>query len=326
MTVTFEPLPAYVGQDIEVVGASTLRRRVTVKPAMCGHNSLFVGQVGDWTWETVSAACGTNAFAATDASGGPTYLSFYYYHLRGDARAHVRAFSFGDELDVVSQAFGYGSESVLTLHRVSPAGLVAGDAGLDAEEFYEQPRPGCLYVENFNRWITRSKEGSNEGLVKSSPVGFRHEHLPRLPDRWSPRRVYSEARDRLAFALPAAVDDVLVDRYAVDYPVDITRDINGVGLIYFATYFSIVDRALLETWRHLGRDDRSFLDRVVTDQKLCYLGNADYDSVLTLTTSIWRRASGDEVANVVVADRGTSRVLAVSTLELHAGHSDVVGD
>ena len=35
----------------EVRGTDTLTRREIVRPGMCGHNSLFVGQVGDWTFE-----------------------------------------------------------------------------------------------------------------------------------------------------------------------------------------------------------------------------------------------------------------------------------
>src|SRR4051794_20156326 len=161
-----------------VVTTAPLVRDVTVTPAMCGYNSLFVGQVGDWTWQTVSELCGTDAFTARDETGAPTYLAFYYFHVRGSHDMHLRRLTFGDRLRVLSASYGYGSESVLTLHRIALAGAPeAGAAELDPMEFFERPLPGCLYVETFNRWVTRSVARSNRDLVRSAPADFRHEHL-----------------------------------------------------------------------------------------------------------------------------------------------------
>lgn len=101
----------------------------------------------------------------------------------------------------------------------------------------------------------------------------------------------------------------------IEHPVDVVRDVNGVGLLYFASYFSMVDEALLALWRKQGGTDAAFLDRTVADQQICYLGNADVDAVLTLSTSSWRRTDdpGEEVTDVLIRDRDTDRVIAVST-------------
>ncbi|HEX6969590.1 MAG TPA: LnmK family bifunctional acyltransferase/decarboxylase [Micromonosporaceae bacterium] len=309
---------------------ATVTRTEVVRPAMCGHNSLLLGRIGDWTWDAVAAVCDTDVLRAFDPSGAPTYLSFYYYRVRGGRRFHLRTPSFGDRLHVTSRVFGFGSESVLTLHRLArtPAGERSPDPDdirpIDPDEFYRAGDDGHLYVENFNRWITRSDAASNEGLVRSSPIGFRHSHLPRLPDRYSPRLACHRARTRLTF-----VDDETQpsepsgEPFTVDYPVDASRDLNGVGLLYFATYFSIVDWALLRFWQQLGGDVRSFLDRIVVDQQLCYLGNADAGTVVRVTV---RRRSRDaspdlNVIDVVLRDRASDRLLAVCTLQLlNGGH------
>ena len=45
-------------------------RTEVVRPAMCGHNALFVGQIGDWTWDTVAAASGfVTPFQHSDKAG-----------------------------------------------------------------------------------------------------------------------------------------------------------------------------------------------------------------------------------------------------------------
>jgi probable biosynthetic protein (TIGR04098 family) len=321
----------------EVRGTDTLCRREVVRPGMCGHNSLFVGQVGDWTWDAVSALCGVDALRATDPSGAPTYLSFYYYRVRGSRRFHLRTPSFGDRLRVTSRLFDFGSESILTLHRIIPDGTGGGpegNDGIDVDEFYRFADPDCLYVENFNRWISRGTARSNENLVRASPVGFRHRHLPDLPERYSPRAACHRARTELSFLDPAGYRPE-GPQWTVDYEVDISRDLNGVGLLYFASYFALVDWALLRFWRWLGRTDAAFLDRVVLDQQLCCLGNADGGRVVTATLRRWRPvavappgtaadpgAAADgatEAFDVVLRERDGGRILAVCTLHLALG-------
>ncbi|MFD5025134.1 hypothetical protein ACFWMZ_08995, partial [Streptomyces sp. NPDC058373] len=79
----------------------------------------------------------------------------------------------------------------------------------------------------------------------------------------------------------------------------------------------IVDWALLRYWRALGRPDTAFLDRIVVDQRLCYLGNADLDAVLSIGVRAWNRPgdpSGTELVDLVLGDARTGRALAVCTL------------
>ncbi|MFE1950790.1 LnmK family bifunctional acyltransferase/decarboxylase [Streptomyces sp. NPDC059524] len=304
-----------------------ITRTVTVRPGMCGPGSLFPGQLGDWTWETVTAQCGTDVFSARDASGNPTYLAFYYFRVRGDRTLHPRSLTFGDRLTVTSGCYDQGTESVLTLHRVDRAGTPGADRPLDLAEFYERPRGGTLYVENFNRWVTRSAPDSNQGLVKSSPPDFRNDGLPALPAAYSPRAVYREARGAHTFRAPNEPGFTPLDTTVeIEHPVDVVRDVNGVGLLYFASYFSMIDEAALALWRRLGRSDRAFLRRVVVDQQVCYLGNADLDSVLVLGAHARTSTTtpGEEIVDVVIRDRDSGRVIAVSTLhtvhDLHGSH------
>ena len=153
-------------------------------------------------------------------------------------------------------------------------------------------------------------------LVKSSPVDFQTAHLPSLPDRYSPRPVFHHARNHRTFR--ETQDTTPTAEFQAQYRIDITRDINGVGLVYFAAYFSIIDQAILRLWRHLGRSDTSFMTRTVLDHKVCFLGNAEIDSVLDIGVRAWKVVGkpGQEVLDVVIRDRGTRRMLAISTVHL----------
>lgn len=321
---------------LRVRGDGTLVRSELATPGTCGPNSLFVGRLGDWTWDAVSAACGTNVYDAREPGGAPVYLSFYYFRIRGSRRFNPQRITFGDRLQVASAVFQQTSESVLTLHRVrkerdaadpapidaAPTDTASADtAPIDPGEFYAAADEDCLYVENFNRWIARGRPDSNRDLVRSSPVGFEYRHLPALPPRFSPRVACAQARDQLAFehnTRPLRLPD---EPFRVSYRVDASRDLNAVGLLYFASYFSIVDWALLRLWRRLGRGDRAFLRRAVLDQRMCYLGNADADAALEITLTRWpsRTDPHDELVDAVVADGATGRTLAVSSLHVCPG-------
>jgi probable biosynthetic protein (TIGR04098 family) len=253
-------------------------------------------------------------------------LSFYYYRIRGSRKFHLRTSTFGDRLHITTRLFDFGSESVLALHqiwRIPPGQPAPHHSGrVEPARFYAFGDENCLYVENFNRWVTRSDARSNQDLVRSSPLGFRHAHLPTLPPAYSPRLVCQQARARLSFIDPGTGDyRPPGPPCRVRYHVDPSRDLNGVGLLYFATYFSIVDWALLQLWRQLGRDDQSFLDRVVIDQQLCYLGNADAGSAID--ASVQRREvagePGTEVVDVVLRGSRPDRLLAICTLRIQPG-------
>jgi probable biosynthetic protein (TIGR04098 family) len=311
--------------NLRLIGNTTVVRTEMVNASMCGQNSLFCGRIGDWTWDAVSALCGIQVLNAQNSLGQHTYLSFYYYHLSGGRLFHLHTPAFGDLLHITSTVFGFGSESVLTLHRITrtPAGHDPDptmlDAPVDPEEFYSSRAPNCLYVENFNRWITRGSSEGNSNLLSSSPLGFDHSHLPTLPRKYSPRIAYHDARTHQTF-LPQGREGFspLREPVELEYLVDASRDLNGVSLLYFASYFSIVDWAVLQFWHSLGRTDADFLSREVLNQKLCYLGNADTDTIIAIDLQGFARDSdpAEQYVDVVLREADTRRVLAVCTLHL----------
>ncbi|MEO0443972.1 MAG: LnmK family bifunctional acyltransferase/decarboxylase, partial [Pseudomonadota bacterium] len=260
------------------VNDHTLVREVTIKPTMCGHNALLIAQIGDWTWDSVSRLCHVNAFTAKDSEGNPTYLSFYYYQLLGTEAFHLHMPSFGDRLQIVSSCFGSGSESVLTLHRISAVDRQLPPT-LSTQEVLHERLPACLYVQNFNRWIQRGAAG-NTALYTASPEGFQYQLLPEVSQEHSPRLAYDLARRQGAFPLEETYEKT--DQWIIHYDVDMARDLNGVGVLYFASYFSIVDTTLAKVWLKVGRDARSFFSRVIKNQRVCFLGNTEAGTRLSI--------------------------------------------
>lgn len=276
-----------------------LERVELVTPAMCGHNSLFIGQLGDWTWDAVGASCRIDPYTAADPDGNPVYLSFAYFRVRSGGGLSVEDLTFGDRLRVRSKVLSCGGDSVLTVHQVSrdqgaPGAEAAGGVG----DFFRRDTPGSIHVENFNRWIRRSGHDTNHGLRRATPAGFRVDHLEPVADEHTPRRVWAQARRTAGFG--AEGEPPPEARLSLTYQVSASRDLNGVGLLYFASYFSIVDWAVLSMWRSLGRSAGGYLRRRVLDRQLCYIANANADDVLDIEVTTHRDAAGPDVVDVVL--------------------------
>ncbi|SFF66287.1 biosynthesis cluster domain-containing protein [Streptomyces mirabilis] len=242
--------------------------------------------------------------------------------VRGGRTIHPHGLTFGDELRVSSRAFQLGSRSVMTLHRLAPADLELDDVPLDPVEVYERRHPDCLYAENFNRWIARTSAGSNKSLAQVCPADFAYADLPRLPNKYSPRALVGRARTADSFHPAGPPGFVEADPpFTVEYTLDVVRDLNGAGLMYFASYFSIFDTALLRLWRSLGRTDEQFLRRKVTDQEIGYFGNADPGAVFTIAVRRWHSTKhpGTEIADMAMHEADTGRLIAVTGVEIETG-------
>ncbi|MFF2820928.1 LnmK family bifunctional acyltransferase/decarboxylase [Kitasatospora cineracea] len=309
----FAPQPVFT--HVERTGPACVRRTETIRPGMCGPLQSFVATVGDWTWEAVSTLCGLDVFSARDGDGNPSYLAFYYYRITGGGDLSPADLTFGDRVTVDSRVFDAGRRSVLTVHRLSRENGPEPPP-LELEELHGRPRPGCLYVENLNVWITRGAAGGNTGLIRSAPVGFAHEHLPKVPEQYAPRFLCARARDDGAFPHHGPPLGPVAPSMRIDHRVDPTRDVNGVGLLHFASFFSLAEGAQLLQWRSRGLEDRAFLGRRLLDARICYLGNADLDARLAVDVATGRSGNGSarETSDLVVRDLGAARTIAVASL------------
>lgn len=291
-----------------------LERVEVITPAMCGHNSLFIGQLGDWTWDAVGAACRIDPYTAVDPNGNPVYLSFAYFRVKASSGLSAEELTFGDRLRIRSKVLSCGGDSVLTLHQVNRDHGVPGDEAArnttcGVDEFFRYDTPGRIHVENFNRWIQRSGHDTNHGLRRATPVGFQVDHLDQISDKYTPRRVFAMARKMAGFRAEGEPEPEA--QLALTYRVNASRDLNGAGLLYFASYFSIVDWAVLCMWRSLGRPASSFLRRLVLDRQLCLIANANADDILDIDVMIYRGVGDLDVVDVTLRHQGRG-LLAVA--------------
>ena len=76
-----------------------------------------------------------------------------------------------------------------------------------------------------------------------------------------------------------------VTSYEHRYPIDVDRDTNGAGLVYFANYVAFMDTA-----ERLALDGGA-PERSLRHRRIAYYGNADVNDTLTIAVTVLRSAA-----------------------------------
>lgn len=308
-------------------------RRLSLWPSMCGGSSRLVSQIGDWTWEMSERFCQANPTRAFAPNGDPTYLSFCYIRLKAGAYMDWNDVGIGDEMEVSSRPYRSGPGGLHTVHRLQRLSRPGAERGtgsdkpeqspplLTVEEAHESLKDHCLYAETYNRWVSRSDPSSNENLIRAAPSLFQNRNLDDLPRHYRAKRFFQVAQEYGSFYVETGSEETLsLPEPIFLYAIDPTHDVNGVGLLYFASYFAMIDRAFLDAWVTLGGTIREFVSRRVLEQRIVYLGNADFETSLCIHRSL-RRIPGE---NVLIFDASMQRshdqkTIAIATFWVELG-------
>ena len=106
---------------------NTIKRKVVVELGLCGHNSLFIGRMGDWIWKSVEIITGVDVLRAMTKENIPSYLAYIYFHIKDGNKLHLKNLRLGDNLEIVTSIYGLDEESILSLSRISYEGKSAGE-------------------------------------------------------------------------------------------------------------------------------------------------------------------------------------------------------
>jgi probable biosynthetic protein (TIGR04098 family) len=150
--------------------------------------------------------------------------------------------------------------------------------------------------------------------------------VPPLGGEPESSRIVRAARTQGRFPTPDATGDPLwTGAFQTRVPIDPDRDLNGVGLLYFANYVAFLDaaerRALQEA---AGMDAAALNGRVTVRRRIAYFGNAEPADQLDVEVEALRLA-GPHAGHLLVHHRvrraSDGRLIAVAMAErqLRAG-------
>src|SRR4029453_11306480 len=198
----------------------------------------LLAYLGDLRWGDLGTATGVAPSAQRDADGHAVYASFYFVGIDGFPEAGLGVFGPDDTIDIVSTLERYGRSMLDGEHFLYRAGT------LPAELPATLPPAPRVRLSNV---IVR--EGRNMDDLRSTwPANANLDDVPVSADEPDSYRLIKLARQTGRFGeLPGGASPLWVGRRSVRYPIDADRDVNGVGLVYFANYVAILDWAERQT-------------------------------------------------------------------------------
>ena len=225
---------------------------------------LLMKVAGHFQWQSIAAAAGMPLSVLRTTAGGEVYASFYYIETIVPPSAPLESFRLDDTVrfSVALRAFkNIAFEGRLRFDR--PERL--GDAS-----------PSIRFA---NIFITPEK--GNSRLRVAPPAQADFADLPPLPNEENP---YHLTRAASESGLLGLVDNDWQVAGAREhrYPIDVDRDTNGAGLVYFANYFAFMDTA-----ERLALDGAA-PERSLRRRRVAYYGNADVNDTLTIAVTVLR--------------------------------------
>jgi len=233
----------------------------------------LLAYAGDLRWCDIGIATGRPAAHHKDAEERAVYASFYFAEIADLPERGLGAFEPDDEIEVVSTLSRFGRSMLDGEHRIYRAGTLPDE--LPAE------LPPAPRVRLSNVFVC---EGTGpDDLRITFPANGRVEDIPAAAVEPDSYRTIKEARHAgHFFPPPADATPLWTGARSVPYRMNPDRDVNGVGLIYFANYVAFMDVAERTALEEAGRRPTDLDGRVTLRRRIGYYGNAQRHDTLVI--------------------------------------------
>ena len=255
-----------------------------------GHNNLAEGPLlqylGDLRWAHMSELSGQPSSRIVDAEGHPLYATFFYVEAMFPPGRPMAAIALDDRVTVVGDLGRFGTSMLDgTFYLVSSDGPSPPppwpSLGSAREADVPTVRLANIFVRQFDgaQWLKRERP--------AGPGFARIPELPSAPDCHA--SVRAAAKDGCFARPPRHYVSMAPSPRRVLHRLVPDRDVNGVGLVYFAHYPVFLDIAEREA---LGAAALPLTDdlidrRTLVRRRSAYLNNASARDTLVIDVESW---------------------------------------
>jgi probable biosynthetic protein (TIGR04098 family) len=267
----------------------------------------LLAHMGDLRWIDLGDATGMPASSQVDAEGHAVYASFYYLEIGGFPEDGLGMLGPDTQVEIVSTLERFGRSMLDGRHFVYRAGT------LPAELPDELPPAPWVRLSNV---LVREGRGTDD-LRITVPANARIDDIPASAAEPDSYRVIKEARGRGRFQdAPADATLLWEGSRTVSYRINPDRDINGVGLVYFANYVAFMDQAERSALEESGAFTPEALDaRRTLTRRIGYYGNALRHDSLSIEVEAVALPGRRLLLHHRIRRQGDGRLIAVSTAE-----------
>jgi probable biosynthetic protein (TIGR04098 family) len=264
----------------------------------------------DLHWKEMGRLTGCPVSRQVNDAGSDVYASVFFADLQGPSDRGLSVFGPDDQVELAGGLGRYGASLLDGTHEIRLVEDAAGGAGGGGAP------PLALRLS----FVLVAMGAGPDTLQVSTPNNARLDQVPSLgrePDSY--RLVRSAQAAGTLLPAPPNARRLWEQPYTRTYPINPDRDLNGVGLLYFANYVAFLDVAERDALQEVGGFDASLLHPGVTvRRRIAYYGNARASDRLRLTVEGWM-LDGPGAARLLVQHsihrESDGRLVALSSAE-----------
>lgn len=259
---------------------------------LCEH--LLLQHAGHFQWQSIAAMAGAPLSTLRSTAGSEVYASFYYIEERIPPTAPLESFGLDDTLRfaVALRSFkNIAVEGRLVFDRRERLQDTRRAEAMLTSTASDLPSP---FIRFANIFIT--PEGGNSRLRVAPPAGVDFSALPPLSNDDNPYHLTRAAEEHGRLGV---LDEgwLPVGSHQHRYDVDVDRDTNGAGLVYFANFVAFMDvaeRLTLGTLALADLDAAAAAARSLRHRRIAYYGNAGLSDALLVRVTVLRHPAAPD--------------------------------
>ena len=242
--------------------------------------TLLLMQAGHYQWAAIASATGGPLSKLRTASGGEVYAAFYYIEELVPPGAPLESFGLDDDVRFVVSLRSFKNIAV------------EGTVHFDLRSRFGTRNPGEETVHpriRFGNIFITPTEG-NSLLNVAPPANADFSQLPPLPNDENPYHVTRTAVEGASLGLFDSGWTSTGQSVEHQHHIDVDRDTNGAGLVYFANYVSFMEtaeRLAISGVPPEAATPAALANRSLRHRRIAYFGNADVsDTVRVRVTAL----------------------------------------
>lgn len=266
----------------------------------------LLAHLQDVQWTELGRLTGCPASRQVDANGREVYASIYFVDVDGLPDVGLRAFRPDDELAVLSTLGRFGQTMLEADHLLVPPDVLAAAP--------PDTLPPGLRVRLSNVLVALGS--GPDDLRISTPANASLDAIPALPTQPESYRQVREAEVHGAFFAPPPGVTALVSAGPLTIPINPDRDLNGVGLLYFANYVAFLDAAERAALQGADAFPPAALDgRTTVRRRIGFYGNARGSDTLVVEVDVFPLGGPRLLVNHRVRRQSDGRRIAIASAE-----------
>jgi probable biosynthetic protein (TIGR04098 family) len=248
---------------------------------------LLLMHAGNFQWMAIAAATGGPLSRLRTRSGGEVYAAFYYIEERLPADTPLEAFGLDDEVRFAIALRSFKNIAVEGRIVFDRPERLSDPARVDAALAPDATAVPYPFIRFGNIFVTPVK--GNSELRVAPPASADFSRLPVLPNDDNPYHLTRAAAEGGGLGV---LDDrwVPAGSFEHQYQIDVERDTNGAGLVYFANYAAFMESAerLALASIALPIPSEAVARRSLLHRRIAYYGNADVSDTIDTRVTVLR--------------------------------------